>query len=405
MPRSSPFAHSVETLLRKATGVTQLFPGTDAQADRSTAVAPGLNFAAQDYLGLAAHPALRGAAIAALGQHRLVASGPTVPTISLTLEDRIARFLALPAAVTFPSGAEAIRATLHMLLRPGDDIIVDTGAHPAMMETVLTTRARLHRCPAGSVDAVERRLRRLTRQHRRGRLYVAVPSIAALTSVIADLAELTSICAAYAAALIVDVSHDVGCIAQGGRGVMEVQGSLSQVDVVLGSFAKSFGAPGGFVACRDPALRDLIRQSGPGQRRTSPLSPVFAAAILAALDIVDSAEGRRRRRRLHGNSLRLRNHLMADGLRVLGQPSPLVPVLLPPITALPRTVLLHSAGPVVPLLQAPLVAGRTPRWRIQLSADHSPADIDDLAELIRDVTRAFDRPARTLRQVETLPQP
>ena len=65
--------------------------------------------------------------------------------------------------------------------------------------------------------------------------------------------------------------------------------------------------------------------------------------------------------------------------------------IMPALTALPRTALLESAGPRVSLLQAPTVPLHAPRWRIQLTADHSPADIDDLAELIRDVTRAFDR--------------
>ena len=120
-----------------------------------------------------------------------------------------------------------------------------------------------------------------------------------------------------------------------------------------------------------------------------------AAAILAALEVISTAEGRRRRRNLHGLSLRLRNHLMADGVKVMGQASPFVPILLPTLSALPRTALLESAGPLVTLLQAPSVPAHTPRWRIQLTADHSPADIDDLAELIRDVSRAFDRaPAR-----------
>jgi len=82
---------------------------------------------------------------------------------------------------------------------------------------------------------------------------------------------------------------------------------------------------------------------------------------------------------------------MADGIRPMGKASPFVPILLPRLTALPRTALLESAGPRVPLLQAPNVPLHAPRWRIQLTAAHSSGDIDDLAELIRDVTRIFDR--------------
>lgn len=390
----------------------RLLPAKSAQGlavfDPTYHGTPGLNFATQDYLALAAHPALRSAAMAALGQHRLGAPG-SAPAMGMTapvlaLEARTARFLHLPCAVVFPSGADAIRTTLHTILRPGDDVIVDANAHPAMFETVLTARARLHRSPAASVEGVERRLRRLAAHPRRGQVYVALAAVSAQSSQVADLTELTELCHAYDARLIVDVSHDLGSMAQNGGGVMEIQGCLGRIDIVLGSFAKSFGASGGFAAFRDPALRDELRRGQTGQWRTAALSPINASAILAAFDIVDGAEGRRRRRRLHGSSLRLRNHLMADGLRLMGQPSPLIPVRLPPLTALPRTTLLESAGPVVTLLQAPLVAAHAPRWRIQLSSDHSAAHIDDLAELIRDVTRAFDRQSRPVRRI-ALPQP
>jgi glycine C-acetyltransferase len=422
MPRPASSSLSVRDLLpRVATlagrhGADRLLvlPGGAAAAastvfDPKDHRTPGLNYATQDYLALAAHPALRSAAMAALGQHRLCPPG-TAPCLGLTapvlaLEERIAAFLQLSQAVTFPSGAEAIRATLHTLLSPGDDVIVDAGAHPAMFETVLAARARLHRSPAASLDGVERRLRRLSSRPGRGRVWVAVPAISAHGSAMADLAELSALCHSHGAGLIADVTHDLGSMAQGGGGVMEIQGCMGRIPVVIGSFAKCFGASGGFAAFHDQSLVDRLRGGHAGQWRTAALSPVNAAAILAAFDLIDSPEGRRRRRRLHGNALRLRNHLMADGLRVMGQPSPLVPVRLSPLTALPRTALLESAGPRVTLLRAPIVAAHTPRWRIQLSSDHGAADIDDLAELIRDVTRAFDRPVRTFRRAEGLPQP
>ncbi|MBN8629537.1 MAG: pyridoxal phosphate-dependent aminotransferase family protein [Rhodobacterales bacterium] len=381
-------------------GLLQLIPGLRLRrADSSGPVSQrrlGLNFARQDYLGLAGAPSVRSAALAALGPHDLADSG-SMPCHEMTgqvcmLEARIGAFLRLPVAVTFPSGQEAIRQTLRTLLRPGDHIIVDSAAHPAMFETVLISQAQLHRSPAGSVDGVERRLSRLARQPRRGRLVIAVPAVSAHGSAIADLAELSALARLHDAILIADVTHDLGAMGQSGGGVMEIQACLSRVDIVLGSFAKSFGASGGFAAVRDPDLASAMDSS---QWSTAALSPVNAAVILAALDVVTSPEGRRRRRNLHGIALRLRNHLMADGLRPMGRASPFVPILLPMSTAQARTALLESAGPLVTLLQAPRVPLHAPRWRFQLNADHSPADIDDLAELIRDVSRAFDRrPAR-----------
>lgn len=344
----------------------------------------GLNFALQDYLAFAAHPDLHSAALDALHRHGPDAARNAAPL--LALEDRLAAFLQLPAAVTFPSGTEAIRQTFRALLRHGDHVILDSGAHSAMFETVLLVGAHPHRSPAGSVEGVERRLIRLSRQPRRGRLVIALPAVSAYGSRIADLAELSALARQYGALLIVDVTHDLGAMGPGGGGVAEIQACQGRVDILLGSLAKTFGAAGGFAAFRDPGLKAAL----PDGHSAAP-PPANPAAILAALDLVAGPEGQRRRRNLHGLSLRLRNHLMADGISPLGKASPFVPILLPHATALSRTALLQSAGPLVPLLQAPSVPRHAPRWRIQLTAGHSPADIDDLAELIRDVTRSFDR--------------
>lgn len=366
---------------------------TSGQAQSAPRPRIGLTFTVQDYLGLSAHPAVRSAALGALGTHRLIATRVGLTPTVLDLEDRLAAFLQLPVAVTFPSGAEAIRQTFRAILRPDDHVIVDSAAHPAMFEAILLSKAHLHRSPSASVDGVERRLARLARQPQRGRLIIAVPAISAHGSKVADLAELSALARQYQALLVVDVTHDLGAVGPLGRGQAEVQSCLGRIDILLGSLAKTFGAPGGFAAFRDPGLRISLSQTSP---HTTGLSPINAAAILAALDIVTAPEGQRRRRNLHSLSLRLRNHLMADGIRPMGKASPFVPILLPALTALPRTALLESAGPRVSLLQAPTVPLHDPRWRIQLTADHSPADIDDLAELIRDVTRAFARsPART----------
>lgn len=360
---------------------------------------PGLNFVTCDYLALTAHPDIRAAARAARDPLPPAASSHRRVDPVQDLEVRLAAFLHLPAALAFSSGTEAIRATLLGLLGPQDDIIVDAGAHPAMFEAARAARAGLHRSPAGSVEAMERRLSRLGRHRRGGRLYLAVPAVSTHGSRTADLADLAFLARLHGACLIADVTHDLGAMGQDGRGLMEIQGCLGRVDVVVGSLARTFAAHGGFAALRDPSHMTALQQALP---RRATLAPVNARVILAALGLVDSAEGRHRRRRLHGCALRLRNHLMGDGLRVLGQAAPFVPVRLPIETAQAHTRLLESAGPMVTLLQAPTVPGHAPRWRFRLTADHSAADIDDLADLIRDVTRLFDRQTRHSIMPETL---
>jgi 7-keto-8-aminopelargonate synthetase-like enzyme len=105
------------------------------------------------------------------------------------------------------------------------------------------------------------------------------------------------------------------------------------------------------------------------------------AVIMAVLDLIASPEGRRRRRRLNGGALRLRNHLAVDHLPVMGQPSPIVPVRLRPETARALTALVASTGLTLPLIEAPEVAG------------HGPADVDDMAEVLCDVLRTAQRRA------------
>jgi glycine C-acetyltransferase len=318
------------------------------------------------------------------------AGPPFAPAEKAAVAHRLAGLLGWPAVMTFASGDEAIRRTLSALLAEGDDVIVDAGSERAMFETVLQLRARVHRAPPGSVEAVERRLSRLSRSSRTGRIFVLVPAVSRLSSVVADLDDLCGLCAHYGATLVVDTSQDLGCMGHAGLGVAETQGCLSRIDLCLGDLSATFGVAGGFAAFRDPMLRNHLVRHGPA----SPLSPDAAAIILTVLDLIASPEGRRRRRRVLGASLRLRNHLLADGLAVMGQPSPVVPLRLPSGTARALTALAASAGLSLPLVEAPEVASRAPRWLIRLNASHGPADIDDLAGILHDLIRCGER--RTL---------
>jgi glycine C-acetyltransferase len=308
---------------------------------------------------------------------------------SRTVSDRLAGLLRRPVVLSFASGGLALRRTFAALLAGEDDVIVDAGADRVAFEAVLHAPARVHRSPPGSVEAMERRLARLSRSRRGGRIFVLAPAVARLSSVVADLAEISRLCRIYRAILIVDVTQDFGTMGHSGLGVAEMQGCLDRIDVMIGDLSVTCGVAGGFAAFRDPALCDpLIRAEG----ADLPL-PESAAAILAVLDLMDRPEGRRRRRRLNGAAIRLHNHLAGDHLPVMGQPSPVVPVRLRPETARDLTALAASAGLMLPLVEAPEVAGRSPRWLIRLSAGHGPADIDDLAEVLGDVLRTSQRRA------------
>ncbi|MFN3280343.1 MAG: aminotransferase class I/II-fold pyridoxal phosphate-dependent enzyme, partial [Tabrizicola sp.] len=253
------------------------------------------------------------------------------------LQTLLAAELGLAAALVFPSTADAIRHALPAFLRPCDEVLVDCCADPALSETVSLTGARLHRYPSASLDGVERRLHRLTRNPGAGRLVIVAPAVSARCARVADVAGLAELARRHGASLVVDVAQDFGLMGQAGRGVMEIQSCLGRVDLVLGCLAGAFGTTGGFVAWGDAGHHAGLRRDRPA---SASLHADRARIALAAAALVFGTEGRRRRRRLHGLSLRLRNQLTAAGLRVPGEAVPFVPVLLPLQTALPRTALL-----------------------------------------------------------------
>lgn len=378
MPKPAP-VNTLSSGASEAEGLLRLLDGgllTETGERAASGQPSSLDFATRDPLDLRRHP-LSDADLA----------GPHPDPVD-ALGSLLADTVRLSGALTCASLSDATRLSLSAILGPEDDVLVDIGIDSAMFETILATRARPHRYPSASLVGVARRLHRLARLPRAGRVVIVAPAVSAHGARMTDLAELGQLARQHDASLVVDLSQDFGVMGQEGGGVMEIQSCLGRADLVLGSLEPAFGTVGGFAAWRNPGLGEVLRRHQPV---TSILPTARAAAAFATAAMVFGPEGRRRRRKLHGLSLRLRNHLMADGLRISGSAAPFVPVLLPHLTALPRTALLESAGPRVSLLTAPQVPLHAPRWRIDLSAGHSLADIDDLAELIRDVSRAFDR--------------
>ena len=354
--------------------------------DRAGRGMAGLNFTSMDYLGLSSHKAITTATVRA-AQKLPLASGGTAAMTGLSpqllaLERRVADSFGLSDATVCASGWQALQAATATLLGRKDHAIIDMNAHPALKAGARLAGAAVHTYPHASLEGVERRLARLRRGDPDAGLLVATSALFPTTATIPDLIGLIELCAAYRATLLVDAAHDFGAVGQRGLGVAELQGLIGRIDVVVGSFAKTFGSNGGFVASRNTAFQLALRLSGSGQAQSSALSPLQAAVILAAFDLVFSPEGTRRRARLMANSLRLRNRLVVEGFHVLGQPGPLVSVMLQGVLfARAMTAEAARRGVLVNLLEAPHVPLHTPRWRLQLMSEHTIADIDRLAEV------------------------
>ncbi len=203
-----------------------------------------------------------------------------------------------------------------------------------------------------------------------------------------DIAATQAACREYGATLVVDVAHDLGALGPGGTGSLGAQGCLGGVDLVMGSFSKTFGSNGGFVASREAAVKQFLKVYSPSNTFSNALSPAQAAVVRAALGVVRSAEGQALRDRLMRNIGVLRAELLSRGLQALGEASPIVPVLVG-TEALGREAARHlpTHGVLANLVEFPAVAEGRARFRLQVMAGHEPGQALRAAQGVSDALR------------------
>jgi glycine C-acetyltransferase len=346
----------------------------------------GVNFASQDYLSLASHPVVREAAVDAVerwGVHSagsLALQGGSTPL--LALEERLADLLTCREVAVFASGWAAGYGVVGALVRESDHIVIDAAAQASLQDGAAKSTRNIHRVPSCSADLVAQRLAGIRERDAHNGILVITESLFSMDSTVPDLRALQNACRDHQATLLVDVAHDLGAIGDGGLGFVGEQGMAGEIDIVMGSFAPTFASNGGFVASNAIGLKQALQVFAAPQLFSSALSPVQAAVVNAALDVVRSREGAERRSRLMHNIMRLREALTARAFCILGRPSAIIPVWLGGIA---QTRLLTRAtlagGALVNMVEHPAVARQNSRWRLQVMADHSAWQIDQFVSI------------------------
>lgn len=355
-------------------------------AHRDGSTFAGHNFASQDYLSLASHPSLMKAAKDAIDIYGLHSAGSAAlmgnTKLSVELERRLASFLGYEDAVLFPIGWAAGYGAVKTLVGPTDHVVIDILAHACTQEAARDATPNVHLHSHLNLKAVENRLVRIRRDDPSGGILVVTETLFSMDSDVPDLAAMQEICRKYDATLLVDCAHDLGSHGKTGRGILEDQDMVGKVDILVGAFSKSFASMGGFVATNNKGFRFALRgQCGPSTF-TNAMSPIQAAVVLAALDVIEGDEGRERREKLMHNSNRLRAGLEEAGFEVLGKPSAVVPMLIGDVL-LARLMTRYAVelGGIVNLVEHPAVARNACRWRLQVMAEHSDAQIDAMIEI------------------------
>lgn len=348
----------------------------------------GINLASQDYLGLARHPEVIAAARAACEAHGTHSAGSEPMGGGLAdgrrLEEELAAFLRKPNVVLFPTGWGAGYGAIKALVRPYDHVVIDALAHDCLQQGARASGATVTPFAHNDLASLTKRLRRLRHQTVAGAILVVTESLFSMDSDHPDFAALVEVCREHQAQILVDVAHDLGAMGHGGRGILAESGVADQIDVVIGSFSKSFGCLGGFVATNSLAASYYVRGFSGTYTFSNYLMPAQVAAVRTAIRIIASDEGEQLRRQTLRKSEALRAALTVEGFEVLGRPSPIV---LPKIGAEAIARLAQREcmrqGVIVNSVEFPACRKGEARFRLQVSPRHDDAALAKVARIVR----------------------
>ncbi len=335
-----------------------------------------LNFCANNYLGLSSHPSVVEAAIEGLRTRGYGMSSVRficgTQDIHEALESAIARFLGTEDAILYSSCFDANGGLFETLLGEEDAVISDALNHASIIDGIRLCKAERRRYANGDMRELEAHLKETAGRRLR---IVATDGVFSMDGAFAKLPEICALAEAHNALVMVDDSHATGFVGRSGRGTPELFGVEGRVDIITSTLGKAMGgALGGFTTGRREIVEYLRQRSRPYLFSNS-LAPAVVAASLAALKLI-AASGDLRER-LGANTRRFRDGIAARGFRVKEGTHPIVPILIGEARVasdLARALL--DEGIYVVGFSYPVVPKGEARIRVQLSAAHSPGQID-----------------------------
>jgi len=341
-----------------------------------------VNFSSNDYLGLAAHPAVVAAARAALerwgmgaGASRLVAGDTEAHR---ALEKQLRDFEDAEAALLFSGGYAANLGLLPTLVGPEDAVFSDALNHASLVDGCRLSRARVVVYPHADAHALDT----LVRGTAARRKLVVTDGVFSMDGDVAPLADLVDVCRRAGAALLVDEAHATGVLGPRGAGLCEALGLTRAVDVRMGTLGKALGVFGAYAAT-SASMAELLVNKARSLVFSTALPAAACAAASAALELLEH-DGERRTR------LWRNIHRFGEGLRALGHParasSAIFPVVLgSPERAVAASAFLRERGLLVKPIRPPTVAAGTSRLRFALSASHTSEHLEQALAALQEL--------------------
>jgi glycine C-acetyltransferase len=335
-----------------------------------------INLCANNYLGLASHPAVIAAAHAGLDRHGYGCASVRficgTQGIHAELEARLSAFLGTEATILYSSCFDANGGLFETLLDEQDAVISDALNHASIIDGIRLCKAR--RLRYANRDLAELEARLVESQDARTRLIIT-DGVFSMDGTFAPLQAISALAERYHATLAVDDSHATGFIGARGRGTHELAGVMDRVDLLTGTLGKALGgASGGYVAGPRTVIEWLRQRSRPYLFSNS-IPPVVAATTLAVLDLIESGDALRRQ--LAVNAGYFRAQMQAAGFTLVPGEHPIVPVMLGDAALATRMAdRLLELGVYVIGFSFPVVPVGKARIRTQLTAAHTREHLD-----------------------------
>jgi glycine C-acetyltransferase len=335
-----------------------------------------LNFCANNYLGLADHPALIDAAKNALDQWGFgMASvrficGTQEP--HKALEARLSQFLGTEDTILYSSCFDANGGLFETLLGDQDAVISDELNHASIIDGVRLCKAKRYRYRNRDMDDLERQLKDAADARHR---LIATDGVFSMDGYLAPLDEICDLAERYDALVMVDDSHAVGFTGPTGRGTPELFGVTDRVDVLTGTLGKALGGASGGYASGRAEIVEMLRQRSRPYLFSNSLAPSITTAALAALDLLSSSG--ELLTKLRENTALFRHRMTEEGFDLLPGEHPIIPVMIGDAAKASRMAdLLLEQGIYVIGFSYPVVPRGLARIRTQISAAHSTDDVN-----------------------------
>jgi glycine C-acetyltransferase len=338
-----------------------------------------LNLCANNYLGLADHPALVEAAKEALDRwgYGLASVRFICGTqeIHKELEAAISAFLGMEDTILYSSCFDANGGLFETILGEEDAVISDELNHASIIDGIRLSKAQRYRYHNRDMADLEQQLQAASGARRK---LISTDGVFSMDGYVAPLKEICDLAERYNAMVMVDDSHAVGFIGPSGRGTPELHGVQDRIDIITGTLGKALGgASGGYTSARREIV-ELLRQRSRPYLFSNTVAPAIVGASLKALELLTQSDDLRAR--LRSNTKLFRERMSALGFDILPGDHPIVPVMLGDAhRATQLADRLLQKGVYVIAFSYPVVPQGKARIRTQVSAAHSESDLQNAA--------------------------